>query len=343
MKASQLLIGAIVTGAVWAAFQLPFERDMPSLGGAKEWLNSPPLTPAGLRGKVVVVNVWTYTCINWLRQLPHVRAWAGRYKDQGLVVIGVHSPEFAFEKDVDSVRRAAKDMRIDYPIAIDNDHVIWRAFKNEYWPALYIVDANGRIRHHHFGEGGYEKSETVIRQLLAEAGGAAVGQGLAPVDAPGVEAPADWGSLKSPENYVGYVRTENFASPGGIVQDQRHVYKVPAQLRLNQWALAGDWTIEPGATVVNKAGGQIAYRFHARDLHLVLALPANQRPVRFRITIDGAPPGAQHGADVDADGWGTLQDNRLYQLVRQTGPIADRTFAIEFLDAGPRAYAFTFG
>src|SRR4029453_10603338 len=192
MKASQLLIGAIVTGAVWAAFQLPFERDMPSLGGAKEWLNSPPLTPAGLRGKVVVVNVWTYTCINWLRQLPHVRAWAGRYKDQGLVVIGVHSPEFAFEKDVDSVRRAAKDMRIDYPIAIDNDHVIWRAFKNEYWPALYIVDANGRIRHHHFGEGGYEKSETVIRQLLAEAGAAAVGQGLAPVDAPGVEAPADW-------------------------------------------------------------------------------------------------------------------------------------------------------
>jgi len=323
--------------------QLPVEGELPSLGIATEWLNSQPLTAAGLRGKVVLIDFWTYTCINWLRSLPYVRAWAEKYKDQGLVVIGVHAPEFAFEKNIDNVRLAAKAMRVDYPIAIDNDYAIWRAFKNKYWPALYFVDARGRIRHHHFGEGEYERSEMIIQRLLAEAGIAGIGQELVSVDARGAEAAADLGSLKSPENYVGQERTQNFASPGGAVLGKRRVYAVPARLRLNQWALSGDWTMEKQATVLNKPNGRIAYRFHARDLHLVMGPAARGTSVRFRVLIDGRPPGAAHGIDVDDQGNGTVTEQRLYQLIRQPTPIADRQFEIEFLDPGVEAFAFTFG
>jgi len=326
-----------------AAAQSPIEGELASLGSAIEWLNSQPLTAAALRGKVVLIDFWTYSCINWLRTLPHVRAWAEKYKDQGLVVIGVHSPEFEFEKDVDNVRRAAKDMRVDYPIAIDSGHAIWRAFKNEYWPALYFVDAQGHIRHHQFGEGDYEQSEMMIQKLLAEAGFGAVGRELVSVDARGLEAAADWGSLQSPENYVGYERTENFASVGGAILDKRYVYAAPDRLSLNHWALSGDWTVEKQATVLNKANGRIAYRFHARDLHLVMGPATRGTSVRFRVLIDGRPPGAAHGIDVDDQGNGTVTEQRLYQLIRQPKPIADRHFEIEFLDSGVEAFAFTFG
>jgi thiol-disulfide isomerase/thioredoxin len=317
--------------------------ELPSLGSATAWLNSPPLTAAGLRGKVVLIEFWTYTCINWLRSLPYVRAWAERYKDHGLVVIGVHAPEFSFEKDVDNVRRAAKALRVDYPIAIDSDHAIWRAFKNEYWPALYFVDAQGQIRHQRFGEGDYEQSEVIIQRLLAEAGIGGLAHELVSVDARGAEAAADWDSLKSPENYVGYARTENFASPGGAALGTRRVYATPARLRLNHWALSGDWTVENEAAVLNKAHGRIAYRFHARDLHLVMGPAVRGQSVRFRVLIDGRPPGAAHGIDVDDQGTGTVIEPRLYQLIRQPTPIADRQFEIEFLDPGVAAFAFTFG
>jgi thiol-disulfide isomerase/thioredoxin len=361
MKANQLVLAAILAGAIGtaletlaenksvvqqmtpAAVQLPVEGELPSLGRATGWLNSQPLTAAGLRGKVVLVDFWTYSCINWLRTLPYVRAWADKYKQQGLVVIGVHSPEFAFEKNVANVRRAAQDMRVDYPIAIDSDHALWRAFKNEYWPALYFVDAQGQIRHHQFGEGDYEQSERIIQQLLAEAGNGGGGHDLVSVDARGAEAAADWGSLKSPENYVGYERTENFASPGGAVLDKHHVYAAPARLTLNHWALSGDWTAEKQAAVLNKANGRIAYRFHARDLHLVMGPAALGTAVRFRVLIDGQPPGAAHGIDVDDQGNGTVTEQRLYQLIRQSMPIAERQFEIEFLDPGVEAFAFTFG
>jgi len=361
MKANQLLLAAILASAIGApseslaadksvaqqvmpaAVQLPVEGEFPSLGGATEWLNSQPLTSAGLRGKVVLIDVWTYTCINWLRTLPYVRAWAEKYKNQGLVVIGVHAPEFAFEKNIDNVRRAAKDMRIDYPIAIDNNYIIWRALKNEYWPALYFVDAQGKIRNHHFGEGEYEQSERIIQQLLSESGIRGMGQELVSVDARGAEAAADWGSLKSPENYLGYERTENFASSGGAVLDKQRIYAVPARLRLNHWALSGDWTVQKEATVLNKANGRIAYRFHARDLHLVMGPAARGTSVRFRVLIDGQPPGAAHGIDVDDQGNGRVTEQRLYQLIRQPKPIAERQFEIEFLDLGVEVFAFTFG
>jgi thiol-disulfide isomerase/thioredoxin len=361
MKANRMLLAAVLASAIGAALpiqaeekgmppqitsaraQQPIEGELPSLAGATGWLNSPPLTPAGLRGKVVLIDVWTYTCINWLRTLPYVRAWAEKYNNQGLVVIGVHSPEFAFEKDVDNVRRAAKDMRVDYPIAVDSDHAVWRALNNEYWPALYFVDAQGRIRHHQFGEGDYEQSERIIQQLLAEAGNAGVGRDLVTVDVRGAEAAADWGALKSPENYVGFDRTENFASPGGPVLDKHRVYAVPAKLKLNHWALSGDWTMEKQLTVLNKPNGRIAYRFHARDLHLVMGPAARGTSVRFRVLIDGHPPGAAHGVDVDGQGNGTVTEQRLYQLIRQPNPIADRQFEIEFLDPGVEAFAFTFG
>ena len=331
------------SNAVLAASQSPIESDMPSVGGATGWLNSPPLTTAGLRGKVVLVDFWTYSCINWMRTQPYVRAWAEKYKDRGLVVIGVHTPEFEFEKNVDNVRRAAKDLRVDFPIAIDSDYAIWRAFKNNFWPALYFVDAKGRIRHHQFGEGEYEQSEKLIRQLLAEAGSRAGGNGLVLVDASGAEAAADWANLRSPENYVGYGRTENFASPGGIASGTRRVYDVPARLSLNQWALSGDWTVGKQGTVLHKANGRIAYRFHARDLHIVMgpALPGTS--VRFRVLIDGKAPGAAHGLDVDDQGNGVVTQQRLYQLIRQPKPIADRQFEIEFLDPGIEAFSFTFG
>jgi thiol-disulfide isomerase/thioredoxin len=325
------------------AAPLPVEGESPSFGGATGWLNSPPLTAEGLRGRVVLVQFWTYSCINWLRTLPYVRAWAEKYKDQGLVVIGVHTPEFGFEKGLDNVRWAAKDMRVDYPIATDNDYAVWRAFENQYWPALYFVDAKGKIRHHRFGEGDYEQSERIIQELLAEAGSREIGRELVSVDARGAEAAADWGSLKSSENYVGYDRTENFASPGGAVLGQHRVYAAPARLRLNQWALSGDWTVGKQATGLNKGGGRILYRFHARDLHLVMGPAARGMSVRFRVLVDGQPPGASHGSDVDDQGYGTVTEQRLYQLIRQPKPIADRQFEIEFLDSGVEAFAFTFG
>ena len=360
MKANQVLLAAVVACTIGvtvdssaedrnvtqstasAQVRLPVEGALPSFSGATTWLNSPPLTAVSLRGKVVLIDVWTYTCINWLRTLPYVRAWAEKYKNQGLVVIGVHSPEFGFEKDLDNVRRAAKDMRIDYPIAVDNYFAICRALKNQYWTALYIVDAQGRVRHHQFGEGGYEQSETVIQQLLSEAGTGRSNQRVA-VDARGIEVPADWDNLKSPENYVGYSRTENFASPGGVVKDEDHVYAAPSRLRLNQWALAGNWKMSNQATSLTKANGRIVYRFHARDLHLVMGPATRGAAVRFHVLIDGQPPGAAHGVDVDDQGNGTATEQRLYQLIRQPNPIADRQFEIEFLDPGVEAFAFTFG
>ena len=326
-----------------ASARLPVEGELPSFGGATGWLNSPPLTPAGLREKVVLVDFWTYTCINWLRQLPYLRAWAGKYTGHGLVVIGVHTPEFSFEHNADNVRQAAQDMMVTYPVATDNDYAIWRAFGNNYWPALYFVDAQGRIRHHHFGEGEYDRSEMVIQQLLAEAGSADAGTDLVSVDARGLEAPANWASLRSAENYTGYERTENFASPGGAVPGMPHVYTVPERLGLNQWALAGDWTMEEEATTLNTANGRIACHFHARDLNLVMGPAAPGSPVRCRVLIDGQPPGEAHGSDVDGDGNGTVTQQRVYQLIRQPGRITDRTFEIAFLDPGAQAYCFTFG
>ncbi len=323
--------------------RLPVEGELPSLDGATGWLNSPPLTAAGLRGKVVLADFWTYTCINWLRQLPYVRAWAGKYSGQGLVVIGVHTPEFAFERNADNVRRAVQDMRIDYPVATDNDYAVWRAFGNHYWPALYFADAQGRIRHHHFGEGEYGQSEMVIQQLLAEAGSTGAGNELVSVDASGLEAPADWGNLRSPENYTGYDRTENFASPGGAVPGEPHVYAAPARLHLNQWALSGDWTMDDQAATLNTANGEITCSFHARDLNLVMGPAVPGASVRFRVLVDGQPPGPAHGSDVDGDGHGTLSGQRLYQLIRQPGRITDQTAEIAFPDPGAQAYAFTFG
>ena len=326
-----------------AAVPLPFEGEMPSLGGATAWLNSPPLSAADLRGKVVLVDFWTYTCINWLRTLPYVRAWAEKYREHGVVVIGVHTPEFSFEHDLENVRRAVRDMRVAYPIAVDNDYAIWDAFENHYWPALYLVDAQGRLRAHHFGEGAYESSEMMLQQLLAEAGTLGIAPGLVSVEARGAEAAADWGDLRSPENYVGYERSENFASPGDAVMDTPHVYAVPARVRLNEWALAGDWTVGREAILLNEANGRIAYRFHARDLNLVMRPAARGTSVRFRVFIDGRAPGAAQGSDVDEQGNGTVSEQRLYQLIRQPKPIADRLFEIEFLDPGVEAFAFTFG
>jgi len=317
--------------------------ELSSLGSATDWLNSQPLTSDSLRGKVVLIDVWTYTCINWLRTAPYIRAWAEKYKDLGLVVIGVHAPEFPFERNVDNVRRAVEHMGLAYPIAIDNNFAIWRAFKNQYWPALYFVDAQGRLRHYHFGEGDYEQSERFIQKLLAEGGATGTNQELVSVDGRGVEAAADWKSLSSPENYVGYERTERFASPGGAVLGKPRVYAVPAHLGLNHWALSGDWSVERRASVLNKANGRIAYRFHARDLHLVMGPAVQGTHVRFRVLIDGQPPGAAHGTDADDQGNGTITEQRLYQLVRQPNAIADRLFEIEFLDPGIEAYAFTFG
>jgi len=323
---------------------LPIEGALPSsaLNGAVEWLNSPPLTVEGLKGKVVLVDFWTYSCINCLRAIPYVRAWAEKYRDQGLVVIGVHTPEFAFEKSSKNVRAAVSDLKIGYPVAVDSNYAIWRAFFNQYWPAHYFIDSQGRIRHHHFGEGDYDESERVIQKLLAEAGESNVSADLVAVKASGAEAASDAMSVRSPETYIGYARAENFISPGGAVEDARHVYATGTP-RLNEWALAGDWTIGKESAVLNETGGSILYRFHARDLHLVLGPGAEGKPVRFRVTIDGAAPGLDHGGDIDIQGFGTVTGQRLYQLIRQGGPVADHTFEIEFLDPGVQAYAFTFG
>jgi cytochrome c biogenesis protein CcdA/thiol-disulfide isomerase/thioredoxin len=321
---------------------LAVEGSFPSLAGAVAWLNSPPLTAAALGGKVVLVDFWTYSCINCLRAIPYVRAWAGKYAAQGLVVIGVHAPEFAFEKNIDNVRKAVSDLQIGYPVAIDNNYGIWRAFNNEYWPAHYFIDAKGRIRHHHFGEGDYDGSERIIQQLLAEAGTTSVATDLVSVHAAGAEAPADVIAAQSPETYLGYERAEHFVSPGGVVRNRPHVYATGTP-KLNEWGLSGDWSIGEEQARLNGNDGRIVYRFHARDLHLVLGPGPAGQPVRFRITIDGKAPGGSHGTDVDAEGEGAVTGQRLYQLIRQNGPITDHTFEIRFLDPGVQAYAFTFG
>jgi cytochrome c biogenesis protein CcdA/thiol-disulfide isomerase/thioredoxin len=318
------------------------EGVMPALDGAAQWLNSPPLTAQGLRGKVVLVDFWTYSCINCLRAIPYVRAWAEKYGAQGLVVIGVHAPEFAFEKNIGNVRKAVSDLRIMYPVAIDNDYAIWRAFKNEYWPAHYFIDANGQVRHHQFGEGDYDDSERVIQQLLKEAGTATSKTELVSVRATGAEAAPDLEDALSPETYLGYGRAEHFVSPGGAVQDRRHSY-ASGTPRLNEWGLSGVWTIREEDARLDEKDGGIVYRFHARDLHLVLGPATIGRSVRFRVTIDGAAPGESHGADVDAAGNGVITEQRLYQLIRQTGLVSDHTFEIRFLGPGVQVYAFTFG
>jgi len=323
-----------------SALPPPVEGTLPPLDGAVEWLNSPPLTAAGLRGKVVVVDFWTYSCVNCLRTLPYVRAWYEKYKDQGLVVIGVHAPEFAFEKDIDNVKRAVKDLKVDYPVAIDNNYAIWRAFQNQYWPAHYFIDAEGRIRHHHFGEGEYAESEEIIKQLLAEAGAKQVASGIVQPDAGGI-ALAPENAMQSPETYIGYDRAENFAS--SAVRDREHEYSIPTSLSQNQWGLGGTWTVADENAKLARAGGRIAFRFHARDVNLVLGPSPDGKPVKYKVTLDGKAPGANRGVDVSAEGSGEVTSQRLYQLLRVQGDVADRTFEIEFLDPGVEAFAFTFG
>jgi thiol-disulfide isomerase/thioredoxin len=323
--------------------KLRVETHLPGFDGATGWLNSAPLTAAELSGKVVLVDFWTYTCINWLRTLGYVRAWAEKYGDQGLVVVGVHTPEFLFEEDVDNVRQAANDLRVEYPIALDSDYAVWRAFDNNYWPAVYIADAEGRIRHHQFGEGGYRECEMVIQRLLREAGRDGIGDDLVTVADEGFEAQADWTSLGTPETYLGYEQGQNFASPGGAELDEPRTFEVPDELERNHWALAGDWTIGRRASVLNGADGRIVFRFHARDVHLVMGPPARGTSVPFRVLLDGEAPGAAHGLDVDEEGRGTLEQQRLHQLTRQPGSIADRTFEISFAAPGVEAYSFTFG
>src|SRR4051794_7250425 len=281
---------------------------MPALDGATDWIGVEPLDLAQLRGHVVVVDFWTLTCINWLRTEPYVRAWSQAYRDDGLVVVGVHTPEFSFEHDIGLVRQATAERSIDYPVALDNDYDVWSAFDNHYWPALYFVDADGVIRNHHFGEGRYEQSERVIQGLLG------IERELVSVEGRGVEAEADWDHLRTPETYLGYGRGERFASPGGAAFDERRAYELPGRLRLNEWALAGEWTIESERVALDEAGGSIAYRFHARDAHLVLA-PGARVPIAFRMLLDGEAPGPSHGVDVDEDGNGVLSEGRLYQLV----------------------------
>ena len=323
--------------------RLPIESQLPGFLGAIEWINSPPLDGGALHGKVVLIDFWTYTCINWRRTLPYVSAWADKYKDLGVIVVGVHTPEFSFEKNLANVRHETAMLAVHYPVAVDSDYAIWRAFRNQYWPALYIADARGRIRFHHFGEGGYEESERVIQQLLKEAGRTNVPQQLVSVDAQGVEKAADWATLKSPESYLGYEQAESFASPGDAIRDRSHLYAAPARLTLNQWALVGDWTIGAEYAALNRPGGRIVYRFHARDVNLIMGLAIRGTPVKFRVRIDGAPPGSAHGIDVDAQGDGTLSEPRMYQLIREPGPIADRSFEIEFIESGIQAFDFTFG
>jgi thiol-disulfide isomerase/thioredoxin len=319
-------------------FRLPVEGELPSLKHAIGWLNSPPLDGADLRGKVVLINFWTYTCINSLRTLPYVRAWAEKYKEQGLVVIGVHTPEFAFEHDAENVRMMAKEINVRYPIAIDSDYAIWRAFGNQYWPAFYFVDGKGRIRHHQFGEGEYQRSESVIQELLREAGRSDVSRELVFVNGQGIEAAPEWASVQSPETYMGTALAQNFTAAR-----KGHSYVIPPRLELNHWALQGNWSTGQQAVVLNEPSGRIAYHFHARDLHLVMTPPPSGHSVRFRVSIERQAPGAAHGVDVDSEGHGTLSEPRLYQLIRQPTPITDRQFEIEFLDVGAQAFDFTFG
>jgi cytochrome c biogenesis protein CcdA/thiol-disulfide isomerase/thioredoxin len=335
--------GSAMKAADKAPGALPIEGNLPALDGAVQWLNSPPLTAQALKGKVVLVDFWTYSCINCLRSLPYVKAWAEKYRDQGLVVIGVHAPEFAFERDVGNVTKAMKDLGINYPVAIDNDFKVWRAFNNQYWPAHYFADAQGRIRYHHFGEGEYAESERVIQQLLREAGAAKVADGLINASAEGVQLAPDMNEVQSPETYVGYQRAEHFVPETSLVPDKVSAYSAPSQLALNDWSLDGQWNVGSERATASAPASRIVYRFHARDLHLVLGPGADGKPVRFKVLIDGKAPGDAHGTDVAPDGSGSVTEQRLYQLVRQTGGVTDRTFSIEFLDPGVSAYAFTFG
>ncbi|AWM95269.1 cytochrome C biogenesis protein [Pseudomonas sp. 31-12] len=340
---AMMAAGGAMKMAAKAPGALPIEGNLPPLDGAVQWLNSSPLTAQALKGKVVLVDFWTYSCINCLRTLPYVKAWAEKYRDQGLVVIGVHAPEFAFERDVGNVTKAMKDLGITYPVAIDNDYKIWRAFNNEYWPAHYFADAQGRIRYHHFGEGDYAESERVIQQLLREAGATKVADGLIKADATGVQLAPDMNEVQSPETYVGYQRAEHFVPATGLVPDKASAYTTPPQLALNDWGLDGQWNVGSERATSTAPASRIVYRFHARDLHLVLGPGADGKPVRFKVLIDGKAPGDAHGTDVAPDGSGSVTEQRLYQLVRQNGGVTDRTFSIEFLDPGVSAYAFTFG
>jgi thiol-disulfide isomerase/thioredoxin len=329
---------AMTSGTVSAGVSGPLS----SLLGARQWLNGKPLRAEDLRGKVVLVNFWTYSCINSLRPLPYLRAWADKYGKNGLVVIGVHTPEFGFEKDLGNVRKAIMAQGIGYPVTLDSDFAVWRSFGNRGWPGFYFIGADGRVRHAALGEGDYAASEQLIQKLLAEAGAPANGP-IAEVPGQAIQAAADWASLRSPETYLGHAQAQNFASPGGARADVASQYRAPAEPALNHWGLAGSWTIGGEFATLDSRTGSIRYRFHARDLHLVLGAPANGRPARFRVTVDGAAPGADHGSDVDAEGMGIVREDRLYQLIRQARPVADRTFEIEFLDPGVRAYVFTFG
>jgi thiol-disulfide isomerase/thioredoxin len=322
--------------------KLRAETHLPGFDGATGWLNSEPLTPEGLRGKVVLVDFWTYTCINWLRTLGYVRAWHEKYKDQGLVVVGVHTPEFPFEHDADNVRWAADDLRVPYPIALDPDFAVWRAFSNNYWPAVYIADAEGGIRHMHFGEGGYEECEMAVQMLLREAGREDVDEDFVSVADEGFEAQADWQTLGSPETYLGYEQGQNFVSANVAEFDEPQDFGVPDRLERNQWALSGNWTLGPGASVVNDADGRLVFRFHARDVNLVMG-PPGAGSVQFRVRVDGESPGDAHGLDVDEEGRGLLDRPRLHQLIREPGSITDRTFEIAFDAPGAEAYCFTFG
>jgi cytochrome c biogenesis protein CcdA/thiol-disulfide isomerase/thioredoxin len=321
---------------------LPVEGIMPPFDGAVQWLNSPPLTAADLRGKVVLVDFWTYSCINCLRSLPYVNAWAQKYKDQGLVVIGVHAPEFAFEKDIGNVTKAVDDLKITYPVAIDNNYVIWRAFKNHYWPAHYLMDGQGRIRGHHFGEGSYDETEKMIQQLLAEAGDKSVPKSLVTASTTGLGLAANMHDAQSPETYIGYSRAANFASKGGQVQDQSQAYTIPKSLKANEWALDGNWKVEAERAVQISYKGHLSYRFHARDLHLVMG-SSDGKPIHFRVTLNGLALGANHGIDTDANGLGVVTGQRLYQLIRQTQAVKDQTFDIEFLEPNVEIFSFTFG
>ena len=318
-----------------------FKGVLNSLKDANAWLNTAPLTPTSLAGKVVLIDFCTYSCINWLRTLPYIRAWSEKYKDHGLVVIGIHTPEFGFEHDMDNVRLALKTMKVYYPIAIDNDRSVWNAFQNQYWPALYLLDTRGRIQYHRFGEGDYIQGEKTIQQLLSGTGAGNIPHDLVDIKAPGIEAAADWNNLGSGENYLGYQRTENFSSPGGQMPDKQFTYKFPNKMSLNQWALSGDWTMQEQLILLDQPHGQIAYQFHARDLHVVMESTKN--PIRFRVLIDDKQPGSAHGIDINEEGFGTVSEPRLYQLIRQTGPITDRRCTIEFLDPGLEAFSFTFG
>jgi thiol-disulfide isomerase/thioredoxin len=322
---------------------LPVEGRLPSFEGATGWLNSEPLTPQALGGRVVLVDFWTYTCINWLRTLPYVRAWDAKYRSHGLTVVGVHTPEFGFEHDRDNVVPRARELEVTFPIALDNDYGVWRAFANNYWPAVYVADAEGRIRFHHYGEGEYAMTEMVVQQLLLDAGSSGFDPDLVSVDANGFEVAADWRTLRSPETYLAFGRSSGFASPDDPRFDEPHAYPPAPGLRLNQWAPSGSWTLAAHAAVLNDAPGRVAFGFQARDVNLVMG-PANRgSTIPFRVSLDGASPGDSHGFDVDADGNGMLADQRLYQLIRQPGPITERLVEIEFLASGAEAYCFTFG